>query len=184
MTLVIESKEPLIFNIKPCSSGQERGSVSHQSIVRQARALNPARVTSHYLGGAWPPPRWPAMPQATAAGRQQAGSINSWSDACFTSCQRAPRAGGEERKGGGGTRGGGSAPHFSTYQLRTAPDEGQKLEVIQAPHTLAAGRFHPVRLLELPHNLKVPAPEGGEGRVGSKKQKDKSQPFSQWSRGG
>lgn len=71
---------------------------------------------------------------------------------------------------------GGSVPHFSTYQLRTAPDEGQKLEVIQAPHTLAAGRLHPVCLLELPHNLKVPAPEGGEGQVGGKKQKDSLNP--------
>lgn len=67
-------------------------------------------------------------------------------------------------------------PHFSTYQLRTAPDEGQKLEVIQAPHTLAASRLHPVCLLELPHNLKVPAPEGGERQAGGKKQKDSLNP--------
>lgn len=66
----------------------------------------------------------------------------------------------------------GYAPPNSTYQLRTAPDKGQKLEVIQAPHSLAAGWLHPVCFLEFPHDLKVPAQEGGEKRKGSKKHKD------------
>ena len=45
MMLVTESKDPLIFNRKPYSRGQDWGCVSHQSIVRPARALSPARVT-------------------------------------------------------------------------------------------------------------------------------------------
>lgn len=129
--------------------------------------------------------RLPGLPRRRL--QQQVGSKPAPSIAGLMPALQAvsvcPEREGKKGREEGGPGVGGSTPHFSTYQLRTAPDEGQKLEVIQAPHTLAAGRFHPVRLLELPHNLKVPAPEGGEGRVGSKKQKDKSQPFSQWSRG-
>lgn len=87
---------------------------------------------------------------------------------------------GEGRRGGGlggGTqntlwRVGEYVPPFSTYQLRTAPYEGQKLEVIQAPHALAACWLHPVCFLEFPHHLKVPAQEDGEGRGGSRSKKD------------
>lgn len=45
---------------------------------------------------------------------------------------------------------------LSTYQLGTAPYERQKLEVIQAPHALAASRFHPVGLLKFSHYFEVP----------------------------
>lgn len=44
---------------------------------------------------------------------------------------------------------------ISTYQLGTAPYERQELEVIQAPHALAASRFHPVRLLQFSHHFQV-----------------------------
>lgn len=70
-------------------------------------------------------------------------------------------------QGDGGQRthpGGRVGAPFSTYQLRAAPDEGQKLKVVQAPHSLAAGWLHPVRLLELPHDLEVPA-QGGRKRA-------------------
>lgn len=44
-----------------------------------------------------------------------------------------------------------------TYELGAAPDERQKLEVVQTPNTLTPGRLHPVGLLQLPHHLQIPA---------------------------
>jgi len=44
-----------------------------------------------------------------------------------------------------------------TYELGASPDEGQELEVVEAPDALAPRRLHPVRLLQLPHDLQIPA---------------------------
>lgn len=65
MTLVTESKEPLIFNIKPRSCCQELGGL-HSSPLCARRAPCSSHVTSHYLGGALPPP-----PPACHTGWQQ-----------------------------------------------------------------------------------------------------------------
>lgn len=53
---------------------------------------------------------------------------------------------------------GGQRPTSVPISCELPQMKGRNWKAIQAPHTLAAGRFHPVRLLELPHNLKVPAP--------------------------
>lgn len=39
-----------------------------------------------------------------------------------------------------------------TYKLGAAPDKGQKLEVIQPPHTLASSWLHSVGSLQFPHH--------------------------------
>lgn len=43
-----------------------------------------------------------------------------------------------------------------TYKLGAAPDEGEKLEVIQPPDTLTPSRLHSVGLLQFPHHFEIP----------------------------
>lgn len=45
-----------------------------------------------------------------------------------------------------------------TYELGTAPYEGQELKVIEPPHALTPRWLHAVRLLQLPHHTQIPGP--------------------------
>ena len=46
--------------------------------------------------------------------------------------------------------------YLLTNELGASPYEGQKLEVIQSPHTLASSWLHSVRPLQLPHHYQIP----------------------------
>ena len=42
-----------------------------------------------------------------------------------------------------------------TDELSRSPDEGQELEVVQSPHSVATGRLHPIHSLNLSHQIQI-----------------------------
>ena len=43
-----------------------------------------------------------------------------------------------------------------TDELSWSPDEGEELEVVQPPDSVATGRLHPIHRLKLSHQIQIP----------------------------
>ena len=103
--LVTESKEPLVFYIKPRSCCQEPGRISHQSIMRQAPSPQPVSLSIICLS-------LPSLPRQL---QQKVGSKQPPSIAGLMPALQAVTVcpGQEGREGGKG----GGPGYLSTYQL-------------------------------------------------------------------